>query len=183
MTTAAKNKAGAIKTRLVEWYKSTPLYLVIISGIIALLAVAIVIMVIMKIFAPQPKSYETYFETIEEVQNYEALASENSGAYRPIDQQLGREQYEKEVLGIDNETYQTASRHQLDAIIQVEVNNEQARRLGGISTPAELEQYATNNIRSSAAKQAVDEAIALAQGKPVEQQLADALYVPPTAAE
>ncbi|MGP9667000.1 hypothetical protein [Psychrobacter sp. AOP31-A1-22] len=181
MATALKSKAGAVKARVVEWYKATPLYLVIIIGIVAVLVVALIFMAIIKILTPQPKSYETYFETIEQVQDYEALASENSGAYRPIDQQLGREQYEKEVLGIDNETYKPAARHQLDAIIQVEVNNEQTRRLGGISTPAELEQYATNNIRSTAAKQAVDESIALAQGKPVEMQLADALYVPPTA--
>lgn len=181
MAKAMKKGGSSLKNRLVVWYNSTPLYLVIISAIIAGLALVVVIIAIMKFFAPQPKSYETYFETIEEVQDFEALASENSGAYRPIDQQLGREQYDKEVLGIDNETYQSASRHQLDAIIQVEVNNDQARRLGGIATPADLEQYATTNIRSSAAKQAVDESIALAQGKPVEMQLADALYVPPTA--
>lgn len=183
MATALKSKAGAVKSRVVEWYKSTPLYLVIIIGILAVLIIAVALIGIIKLFTPQPKSYETYFETIEQVQDYEALASENSGAYLPIDQQLGREQYEKEVLGIENETYKPAARHQLDAIIQVEVNNDQTRRLGGISTPAELEKYATNNIRSTAAKQAVDEAVALAQGKPVEKQLADALYVPPTAAK
>lgn len=183
MATALKDKAGAIRHRFVEWFNTTPLYIIIISGIIAVLVVALLIIGILKLLAPQPKSYETYFETIEQVQDFEALASENSGAYRPIDQQLGREQYEKEVLGIENETYKSSARHQLDAIIQVEVNNDQTRRLGGIATPADLEQYASTNIRSSAAKQAVDEAIALAQGKPVEMQLADALYVPPTAVE
>lgn len=179
MANVLTKKVGSLRDGFMSWYERTPSYLVVISAILAVLVLAIIFLVLLKIFAPQPKTYEEYFETIEEVRDYDAQASENSGAYLPLDQQLGREEYEREVLGVENDEYESAAQHQLNSMMQVEANNDQARRLGGISTPAELEQYATNNSGSAAASQAVAETIALSQGKDVENALADALYVAP----
>lgn len=149
-------------------FKDRPPHIIAIMIILGALAVFLVLALIIKLFAPQPKSYDEYFENIDAVIQVERDAALASQVYQPLEMQLGDRFYENEVLGIDPmvaEVHESAVNVQREAIRNVEINNQQVRDMGGIATPAELEKYYSGNPKNAAAAAKVQEAINASQGK------------------
>ena len=162
-------------------FKDKPIHIILISIILAVLALFLVVFLLIKLFAPQPKTYDEYFETIDQVQAADSLASQHSAVYQPLEQQVGTDFYESEVLGLaprDKTRQQTSIEIQKEGIADVNLNNQQAKQLGGISTPSELAQFNTGNAESSVAAAKVAESIALSESGSYESELSKALYAP-----
>ena len=177
--TASRKDAMLAKIRkYTDDFSKKPTHKKAILLIVFATAIVLLIILIAKLLAPKPKTFEDYMATIEQVQEADRRASENSAVFRSLEEQLGTEAYEKHVLGIDDRMYETATQHQVEAIVKVEVNNAETEMLGGIARPEQLEQFKSPNPPNLAAQKAVDSRIAMAQGKQVNETLADALYVP-----
>lgn len=149
-------------------FKGRPIHVIAIMIILGLLAVFLVAALLIKLFAPQPKTYDDYFENIEAVMQVERDAALASKVYQPLEEQVGTRFYENEVLGIDPMVAQVgeaAVAVQREQIANVELNNQQVAAMGGISTPAELEKYYDGNPRDPVAAAKIKEAINASQGK------------------
>lgn len=149
-------------------FRGQPIHIIAIIAIVGALAVFLIIALLIKIFAPQPKTYDDYFENIDQVMQVERDAADAAAVYRPLEEQLGTEFYENEVLGLNPGVPivgESAVSVQREAIANVELNNQQARDLGGIGSPAELEAYFNGNPRDPVAAAKIQEAINASQGK------------------
>lgn len=149
-------------------FRGQPIHVIAILSIISLLSVFLIIALLIKLFAPQPRTYDEYFENIDQVMQVERDAADAAAVYQPLESQLGTEFYENEVLGMNPRVAQVGENAvdvQREAIGNVQTNNAQVRAMGGISTPAELERYYNGNPKDPVAAGKVQQAIDASQGK------------------
>ncbi|MGP5057693.1 hypothetical protein ACTXIV_03065 [Psychrobacter celer] len=149
-------------------FRGQPIHVIAIISIIGVLSVFLIIALLIKLFAPQPRTYDDYFENIDQVMQVERDAADAAAVYQPLEEQLGTEFYENEVLGLDPRVAQVSESAvdvQIEAINNVQQNNAQVKAMGGISTPAELEQYYNGNPKDPVAASKVQQAIDASQGK------------------
>lgn len=171
---AVKDNLRSVKSS----FLNAPVHKKIIAIIAVLTALALLIILIIKLLSPKPKTYEEYLEMVEDIQESEQRAVNNSGAFMPMEDQLGKEGYEREILGINNKSYSTATKNQVESIAKIEINNAQTEMIGGISRPEQILQFKSDNPKSIVAQKAVENRIAMAQGKEITETLAEALYIP-----